>query len=74
MFLWQHLVTSVELCCLGNATSVRVMTDESGGGRGFGFVSFENHEDAQKVRLGLFFGDICGHVGDWFCPPTVSGC
>uniref|UniRef100_A0A8C8DY67 Polyadenylate-binding protein n=1 Tax=Oryzias sinensis TaxID=183150 RepID=A0A8C8DY67_9TELE len=33
----------------GNATSVRVMTDESGGGRGFGFVSFENHEDAQKA-------------------------
>lgn len=30
--------------------SIRVMTDDSGKSRGFGFVSFERHEDAQKVR------------------------
>ncbi|RVE67020.1 hypothetical protein OJAV_G00113130 [Oryzias javanicus] len=33
----------------GNALSVRVMTDASGKNRGFGFVSFEKHEDAQKA-------------------------
>lgn len=30
--------------------SIRVMTDDGGKSRGFGFVSFERHEDAQKVR------------------------
>ncbi|XP_047239917.1 polyadenylate-binding protein 1 [Girardinichthys multiradiatus] len=33
----------------GNALSTRVMTDESGKSRGFGFISFERHEDAQKA-------------------------
>ncbi|KAK0146393.1 Polyadenylate-binding protein 1 [Merluccius polli] len=33
----------------GNAMSTRVMTDNSGKSRGFGFVSFEHHEDAQKA-------------------------
>lgn len=33
--------------------SIRVMTDDSGKSRGFGFVSFERHEDAQKVRVEL---------------------
>uniref|UniRef100_A0A8C2X3X5 Polyadenylate-binding protein n=1 Tax=Cyclopterus lumpus TaxID=8103 RepID=A0A8C2X3X5_CYCLU len=28
---------------------IRVMTDESGKSKGFGFVSFERHEDAQKA-------------------------
>ncbi|MEQ2289542.1 hypothetical protein AMECASPLE_034187 [Ameca splendens] len=37
------------VCCLGNALSTRVMTDESGKSRGFGFISFERHEDAQKA-------------------------
>uniref|UniRef100_A0A8C0RN44 Poly(A) binding protein cytoplasmic 1 n=1 Tax=Canis lupus familiaris TaxID=9615 RepID=A0A8C0RN44_CANLF len=32
----------------GPALSVKVMTDESGKSKGFGFVSFERHEDAQK--------------------------
>lgn len=34
---------------IGPALSIRVMTDESGKSKGFGFVSFERHEDAQKV-------------------------
>uniref|UniRef100_A0A8C5CWC1 Polyadenylate-binding protein n=1 Tax=Gadus morhua TaxID=8049 RepID=A0A8C5CWC1_GADMO len=33
----------------GTAMSIRVMTDNSGKSRGFGFVSFEHHEDAQKA-------------------------
>lgn len=36
---------------VGPALSIRVMTDESGKSKGFGFVSFERHEDAQKVRI-----------------------
>uniref|UniRef100_A0A2K5DG05 Polyadenylate-binding protein n=1 Tax=Aotus nancymaae TaxID=37293 RepID=A0A2K5DG05_AOTNA len=33
----------------GPALSVKVMADESGKSKGFGFVSFERHEDAQKA-------------------------
>ncbi|XP_048189632.1 LOW QUALITY PROTEIN: polyadenylate-binding protein 1-like [Perognathus longimembris pacificus] len=33
----------------GPALSVKIMTDESGKSKGFGFVSFERHEDAQKA-------------------------
>ncbi|XP_053322085.1 polyadenylate-binding protein 1 isoform X2 [Spea bombifrons] len=33
----------------GPALSVKVMTDEHGKSKGFGFVSFERHEDAQKA-------------------------
>ncbi|CAH2221353.1 polyadenylate-binding 1 [Pelobates cultripes] len=33
----------------GPALSVKVMTDESEKSKGFGFVSFERHEDAQKA-------------------------
>uniref|UniRef100_A0A8D3DAW1 Polyadenylate-binding protein n=1 Tax=Scophthalmus maximus TaxID=52904 RepID=A0A8D3DAW1_SCOMX len=33
----------------GNSMSIRVMTDDTGKSRGFGFVSFERHEDAQKA-------------------------
>lgn len=43
--------TKRNLCCLGNAMSIRVMTDDNGKSRGFGFVSFERHEDAQKVKV-----------------------
>lgn len=38
-------------CFVGPALSIRVMTDESGKSKGFGFVSFERHEDAQKVGI-----------------------
>uniref|UniRef100_A0A8C1RN85 Polyadenylate-binding protein n=1 Tax=Cyprinus carpio TaxID=7962 RepID=A0A8C1RN85_CYPCA len=33
----------------GPALSIRVMTDDGGKSRGFGFVSFERHEDAQRA-------------------------
>lgn len=54
----------VALCCSGNAMSIRVMTDDTGKSRGFGFVSFERHEDAQKVRdelLSFFFSPCQPH-------------
>lgn len=34
---------------LGKMQSVKVMRDSSGQSRGFGFVNFEKHEEAQKV-------------------------
>lgn len=37
------------VCVTGPALSIRVMTDEGGKSKGFGFVSFERHEDAQRV-------------------------
>lgn len=37
-------------CFPGKMLSVKVMRDSSGHSRGFGFVNFEKHEEAQKVR------------------------
>ena len=37
----------------GSVLSVRVMTDESGKSKAFGFVNFENFEDAKKVIEGM---------------------
>lgn len=34
----------------GKTLSVKVMTDPTGKSRGFGFVSYEKHEDANKVQ------------------------
>ncbi|KAI3360634.1 hypothetical protein L3Q82_002499 [Scortum barcoo] len=38
----------------GPALSIRVMTDESSKSKGFGFVSFKRHEDAQKGLLDTY--------------------
>ena len=35
----------------GNIVSQRVMLDDEGKSRGFGFVSFDSHESAAKVTL-----------------------
>ena len=35
----------------GNIVSQRVMLDEEGRARGFGFVSFDSHKSAAKVSL-----------------------
>lgn len=37
-------------CFPGKMLSVKVMRDSSGHSRGFGFVNFEKHEEAQEVR------------------------
>lgn len=49
---------------VGPALSIRVMTDESGKSKGFGFVSFERHEDAQKVRINSMFFTL-DFVASW---------
>uniref|UniRef100_I3MFF8 Polyadenylate-binding protein 1 n=1 Tax=Ictidomys tridecemlineatus TaxID=43179 RepID=I3MFF8_ICTTR len=43
----------------GKTLSVKVMRDPSGKSKGFGFVSYEKHEDANKVRVPQWLGRIC---------------
>lgn len=45
----------VVLTLPGRTLSVRVMKDERGQSRGFGFVNFAHHDDAQKVLCGVPF-------------------
>ncbi|KAL2103659.1 hypothetical protein ACEWY4_000527 [Coilia grayii] len=46
----------------GKTLSVRVMRDERGHSRGFGFVNFENHEDAQKAVEAMNGKELNGKV------------
>ncbi|XP_053536122.1 polyadenylate-binding protein 1-like isoform X3 [Ictalurus punctatus] len=46
----------------GKTLSVRVMTDEKGRSRGFGFVNYENHEDAQKAVAEMNGKELNGRV------------
>ncbi|XP_044142292.1 polyadenylate-binding protein 4 isoform X1 [Bufo gargarizans] len=46
----------------GKTLSVKVMTDPSGKSKGFGFVSFEKHEDANKAVDDMNGRDINGKV------------
>lgn len=45
----------------GPITSCKVMTDESGKSRGFGFVGFDEHEGAQRAVETLHGKEIDGH-------------
>ena len=44
----------------GNVTSAVVQVDEEGRSRGFGFVNFETHEEAQKAVDALHESDFHG--------------
>uniref|UniRef100_A0A8C2X2F9 Polyadenylate-binding protein n=1 Tax=Cyclopterus lumpus TaxID=8103 RepID=A0A8C2X2F9_CYCLU len=46
----------------GRTLSVRVMKDERGRSRGFGFVNYANHEDAQKAVDDMNGKDISGKI------------
>ncbi|XP_030640358.1 polyadenylate-binding protein 1-like isoform X2 [Chanos chanos] len=46
----------------GRTLSVRVMMDERGQSRGFGFVNFENHEDAQKAVQEMNGKELNGRI------------
>ncbi|MEE6509514.1 hypothetical protein FKM82_026630, partial [Ascaphus truei] len=46
----------------GNPSSVKVMMDEAGRSRGFGFVNFENHEEAQKAVSDMNGKEINGRM------------
>lgn len=46
----------------GKTLSVHVMKDERGCSRGFGFVNYANHEDAQKVAWQVHVHFLCGFV------------
>ncbi|XP_056412616.1 polyadenylate-binding protein 4 isoform X1 [Hyla sarda] len=46
----------------GKTLSVKVMTDPSGKSKGFGFVSFEKHEDANKAVDDMNGRDVNGKV------------
>ncbi|XP_044154759.1 embryonic polyadenylate-binding protein [Bufo gargarizans] len=46
----------------GNTLSVKVMMDDSGHSRGFGFVNFGNHEEAQKAVAEMNGKEINGRL------------
>ncbi|XP_068585874.1 polyadenylate-binding protein 1-like isoform X2 [Cebidichthys violaceus] len=46
----------------GRTLSVRVMKDERGRSRGFGFVNYANHEDAQKAVDEMNGKDLSGKI------------
>lgn len=54
------LRTLFEKC--GSVSSCKVMTDDDGKSRGFGFVSFDDHEAAQRAVDELNNSDVEGHT------------
>lgn len=52
---WRHpsvdtLLQTPSFALAGKTLSVKVMMDNTGRSKGFGFVNFEKHEEAQKAR------------------------
>ncbi|XP_032950080.1 polyadenylate-binding protein 1-like isoform X2 [Rhinolophus ferrumequinum] len=46
----------------GKMLSVKVMRDDSGNSRGFGFVNFEKHEEAQKAVMDMNGKEVSGRL------------
>nr|KAF6472035.1 poly(A) binding protein cytoplasmic 1 like [Molossus molossus] len=46
----------------GKMLSVKVMRDDSGRSRGFGFVNFEKHEEAQKAVMDMNGKEVSGRL------------
>ncbi|XP_010956992.2 polyadenylate-binding protein 1-like isoform X1 [Camelus ferus] len=46
----------------GKMLSVKVMRDDSGHSRGFGFVNFEKHEEAQKAVMDMNGREVSGQL------------
>ncbi|XP_045837200.1 polyadenylate-binding protein 1-like isoform X3 [Meles meles] len=46
----------------GKMLSVKVMKDDSGHSRGFGFVNFEKHEEAQKAVMDMNGKEVSGRL------------
>ncbi|XP_012382720.3 polyadenylate-binding protein 1-like [Dasypus novemcinctus] len=46
----------------GKMLSVKVMRDDSGHSRGFGFVNFEKHEEAQKAVIDMNGKEVSGRL------------
>ncbi|XP_058418612.1 polyadenylate-binding protein 1-like isoform X1 [Diceros bicornis minor] len=46
----------------GKMLSVKVMRDDSGHSRGFGFVNFEKHEEAQKAVMDMNGKEVSGRL------------
>lgn len=46
----------------GKMLSVKVMRDDSGHSRGFGFVNFEKHEEAQKAVVNMNGREVSGRL------------
>jgi len=57
--MYCNAVLTDTLC---NVNVIQVMRDENGNSRGFGFVSFEEHEAAVKVILWCSLYAICMSV------------
>lgn len=57
---------------IGKTLSVKVMRDPSGKSKGFGFVSYEKHEDANKVRVPQGWGKLVGS-GPRVCAGPARG-
>lgn len=54
MYACSFILHALPLAWAGKTLSVKVMTDPSGKSRGFGFVSYEKHEDANKVLCAVW--------------------
>lgn len=55
----------IVLTLTGRTLSVRVMKDERGRSRGFGFVNFAHHDDAQKVVCVCVFFSLLESCEAW---------